>query len=1691
MLDAKRLSPQSRRTLSILVPSSVSVTLASTHSLGMRLLCSKPPIMPGVEASGTVDSSDSSSSSSLSDHLLSLSLNGVHKQTESVSEDQFVKKDPREIAREYQLELCKKALKENIIVYLGTGCGKTHIAVLLMYEMGHLIRKPQKNVCVFLAPTVALVNQQADVIEESTDFKVGVYRGSSKRLKKHQDWMQEIEQHEVLVMTPQILLRGLSHTFIKMEMISLLIFDECHHAQVKSNHPYAEIMKVFYERESSKIPRIFGMTASPVVGKGASSKGNLSRSINSLERLLDSKVYSVSQKEVDTFVAPPVVTIYYYGRSANEPLYTNYCTKLWEIKCQCIEILRSSTEYHLKRRNTKKLLNRMHNNVLFCLENLGVCGVLQASRVLLSGDHSERLEFVEEEGSASEYSFCDKYLARVSEFFISECMKGDHLSDLSSLDNLKEPLFSRKLLRLIGILSSFRPQPDMKCIIFVNRIVTARSLSYILQQLKILARWKSDFLVGVHAGIKSSSRKTMSIILDKFRSGELNLLVATKVGEEGLDIQTCCLVIRFDLPETVASFIQSRGRARMAKSEYAFLVDSGNKKDMDLIECFKEDENRMNKEVAFRTSYDTHIIPEERIYKVISTGASVTSAYSVSLLHNYCSKLPHDEYFDPKPEFFYFDDLGGTVCHVTLPSNAPIHQIVSAPHGSMEAAKKAACLQAVEELHKLGALSDCLLPRQDEANPEEVSDSSDSDENEDDNSRGELYEMLVPSAFRQAWSHSDDIVHLNSYLLKFRPSPEDRIYKEFGLFMMTRLPAEAVKLEIDLHLARGRTVMTRFVPFGAIEFDKAEIQMAQHFQEMSLKIILDRSEFVHEFVPLGSSDVLQTSTSTFYLVLPVIMQDCERTMSVDWKTVKRCLSSPIFRPPGQPVTPKLFPWRGNLQLADGWKSVSDIENSLVYAPHKKLFYFITEIVYEKDALSPYKDLGSSSYADHFIKRFSIHLKYPKQPLLCAKPLFNLHNLLHNRKQEDTETQELEEYFIYLPPELCELKIIGFSKDIGSSLSLVPSIMHRLGNLLVAIELKHLLRSSFSEADEVSAERVLEALTTEKCQERLSLERLEVLGDAFLKFAVARHFFLMNDSLHEGDLTRRRSNVVNNSNLFKLATKRNLQVYIRDQAFDPSQFFALGHPCLRVCTPETEESIHSCLNSPEEQGRSSEVRCNKNHHWLYRKTVADVIEALIGAFIIDSGFKAATAFLTYLGIQVKFESLQVVNACKASMGYIPLSMHIDIPSLEDELKYHFVHKGLLLQAFVHPSYNKHGGGCYQRLEFLGDAVLDYLITSYLYSAYPQLKPGQLTDLRSVSVNNKAFAYVAVGKGFHNFLLCDSHGLSDAIEKYVDYIKGSKAHSGVHGGPKCPKALGDLVESCVGAILVDSGFNLNSVWKIMTSFLENIMKFSSGLQLSPIRDLQELCQSHSLDLQFLKSKTSRMFSVEAKVTGKDVSETASATSMNQKEASRIASQLVFSELKSKGWKPKSKSLEEVLKSTFKAEGKLLGYDETPIDITEAGIEPVMVEGDQCSSFDPEIFRICDDEVVDGYPPHSTSVRQQVPSSSVTGKLGEEIEDHERDCDSQRARMLECVVKGTSRSRLYEFCAANCWKPPSFECCKVEGPDHLKLFTCKVTLEIEDASNMILECVGTPQSRKKEAAEAAAEGAFWYLEKEGHLL
>ncbi|CAN4113157.1 unnamed protein product [Withania somnifera] len=1592
----------------------------------------------GLE-NGTKSSSPIGEASLISDEYSVLSINADEDSSVSGVKSE---KDPRKFARKYQMDLCKKALEENVIVYLGTGCGKTHIAVLLIYEMGQLIRKPQKSICVFLAPTVALVQQQAKVIEDSIDFKVGTYCGKSKHLKSHQDWDREMEQCEVLVMTPQILLHNLSHCYIRIEFIALLIFDECHYAQAESDHPYAEIMKIFYKPDVVKLPRIFGMTASPISGKGATVKG--------LETLLRSKVYSVEDKdELDQFVASPKVIVYHYDPGSS-CLTKAYSQKLEEIKHQ---------EHKKDAEETAWTSN-------FSLENLGVLGALQASCVLLKGDHYERHQMVEAEINASDDSLCDKYLSQVDRVFTSGCAKDGMNPDLALMEVLKEPV-----------------QPDMKGIIFVNRIVTARSLSYILQHLQFLSSWKCGFLVGVHSGLKSMSRKNTNVILNKFRSGELNLLIATKVGEEGLDIQTCCLVIRFDLPETVASFIQSRGRARMPKSEYAFLVDSGNQRELELIEHFARNEARMDDEISSRKSCTIVADFQENTYKVDVTGATISSSSSISLLHHYCSKLPRDEYCCPKPQFFYFDDVEGTICKLILPSNAAMHQIASAPQSSIEAAKKDACLRACKRLHELGALTDYLLPDQADDDADLIPDSSDLECPDGKDAREELHEMIVPAALKESWTETENPVCFNSYYIKFWPSPIDRVYKKFGLFLKAPLPQEAERMKLELNLARGRLVKTELIPSGAANFENNEIQLAEKFQRMFLKIILDRSQFIPDFVSLEKKDYVE-SASKFYLLLPVNLFG-QNKISVDWELVRRCLSSPIFGTSVGAGNNEKSKFDEQLQLASGSKSVHDVVNSLVYVPCKDAFFFISDVT-DKNAYSIYKD--SKNHVDHYYDNFSVHLLYPDQPLIKAKQLFCLDNLL--RKKGYSELRDKEEHFVELPPEICQLKIVGFSKDIGSSLSLLPSIMHRLESLLVAIELKGCLSASFPEGKEVTIDHVLEAITTENCHESFSLERLEVLGDAFLKFAVGRHLFLSHDTFDEGQLTRKRSNLVNNSNLYMVAIRNNLQAYIRDQSFEPNHFYVVGRPCPVICNKQIERNIHGLCGSGTDIAKT-EVRCSKCHHWLRKKTIADIVEALVGAFVVDSGFKAAIAFLKWIGIHTDFKEPQVKSICSASKVFMPLADEIDVLGIEHLLGYSFVHKGLLIQAFIHPSYNKHGGGCYQRLEFLGDAVLDYLITSYLYTVYPKLKPGQLTDLRSVSVNNNTFADVAVHQSFHSHILCDSSSLHESITRYVSFICGSDSMKRLgEEPPPCPKALGDLVESCMGAILLDTGFDLNRAWHIMLSFLKPVINFTR-LPLNPTRELYELCQSYGWQLKFLPSKEDSKFLVEAMVNGKNVSEAnvseaASALNINKKAAERMAAQKLCSSLKAQGYRPKSKSLEQVLKTAIKMEAKLIGYDETPC-VLNAICDDLENHETSQGDCDLKVFPISEELARNCNFKFKKPMRKKLfPEAAVQCNSDQTIMCNGSNADSKATGGSNTE---SAKSLLHEICVANCWKPPLFECCNETGPSHLKEFTFRVVVEIEETSRVIESC-GEPRAKKKDAAEHAAEGALWFLKQEGYL-
>jgi len=92
---------------------------------------------------------------------------------------------------------------------------------------------------------------------------------------------------------------------------------------------------------------------------------------------------------------------------------------------------------------------------------------------------------------------------------------------------------------------------------------------------------------------------------------------------------------------------------------------------------------------------------------------------------------------------------------------------------------------------------------------------------------------------------------------------------------------------------------------------------------------------------------------------------------------------------------------------------------------------------------------------------------------------------------------------------------------------------------------------------------------------------------------------------------------------------------------------------------------------------------------------------------------------------------------------------------------------LLQALTHASYTRNRlTNSYQRLEFIGDAVLDYLVTCHIYKTFPEYSPGQISSMRSALVNNISFAELTVRLKLHTFLLHASPSLMSNINFFLE-------------------------------------------------------------------------------------------------------------------------------------------------------------------------------------------------------------------------------------------------------------------------------------------------------------------------------------
>lgn len=154
------------------------------------------------------------------------------------------------------------------------------------------------------------------------------------------------------------------------------------------------------------------------------------------------------------------------------------------------------------------------------------------------------------------------------------------------------------------------------------------------------------------------------------------------------------------------------------------------------------------------------------------------------------------------------------------------------------------------------------------------------------------------------------------------------------------------------------------------------------------------------------------------------------------------------------------------------------------------------------------------------------------------------------------------------------------------------------------------------------------------------------------------------------------------------------------------------------------------------------------------------------------------------------------------------MH-DFSRLEKKLDLKFKNKNLLVQAFCHRSYLNENPGFHldnnERLEFLGDAVLELIVTEYLYEKYPDQSEGELTNWRAALVNAKMLAEIAGEMDLNSFLLL-SKGESKELGKARQYI------------------LANTFEALIGSAYLDSGYKAcqRLIRKYLLGKLEEIIK-----------------------------------------------------------------------------------------------------------------------------------------------------------------------------------------------------------------------------------------------------------------------------
>ena len=436
-------------------------------------------------------------------------------------EKKYIQKNSIE-KRDYQINLANQAIDENCIVVLPTGLGKTAIALNVIAEY---LSKGTGGI-LFLAPTRVLVHQHYEFLEKNLTLDdISLITGEDTIQKRTKLW-----SNSVICATPEIARNDFARGIISPDQFVLVIFDEVH--RTVGDYAYSGIAQYF----ENSTARIVGMTATLPSEKQKAT-----------EILTKLKIVSVAERTEDS----PDVKPY------TQETETQWVNVELPNELKAIQILLKSAldqRYDTLRENGIKLAQQQSLSALLRIRQFVLNQNRRSAKPLFTAIRIHyALNMLEVHGITPFLKFCDR----------AQSKKGIGVKELFEVDpNFTQAIVLAKKAQTQGIEHSKIPKLKEildtvpgKALIFTSYRDSVDLIYNKLIEMGVSA----GILIG-KAGATGLKQKKQIETVQKFRDGIFQVLVATRVGEEGLDIAEVNQVIFYDNVPSSIRFIQRRGR---------------------------------------------------------------------------------------------------------------------------------------------------------------------------------------------------------------------------------------------------------------------------------------------------------------------------------------------------------------------------------------------------------------------------------------------------------------------------------------------------------------------------------------------------------------------------------------------------------------------------------------------------------------------------------------------------------------------------------------------------------------------------------------------------------------------------------------------------------------------------------------------------------------------------------------------------------------------------------------------------------------------------------------------------------------------------------------------------------------------------------------------------------------------------